>query len=106
VARGSNLYVFGGQQVDINQETHEARYKFFDDLWVLSLLDQTWRAPSRKSKAKLRLRGEKIPPRNAHTAALVGDDMFVFGGSGEDGPTSDVTACSLIAVLSACRCGV
>ena len=64
VAGKKELVIFGGKSGETKQP--------LKDLWTLNLNDWTWR-----EHVNVRFPG---PPRKGHSAVIVGDEMFVFGG--------------------------
>lgn len=59
-----SLYLFGGE--------HAPRVPIGNDVHTYSLADRTWR--------RLAVQGTPPPVRNAHAAAAIGTDIYVFGG--------------------------
>ena len=63
-AIGDTLYLWGGE--------HAPRVPLGGDLYAYSLAQQTWR--------KVAVQGEPPSLRNAHAAAALGSDLYIFGG--------------------------
>lgn len=63
-AIGSTLYLTGGE--------HAPRVPLGSDVYAYSLSDKAWR--------RLATTGTPPPLRNAHAAAAIGSDLYVFGG--------------------------
>ncbi|KIO23172.1 hypothetical protein M407DRAFT_27323 [Tulasnella calospora MUT 4182] len=61
------LYIFAGQGIkDGEQKSHR------NDIWKFDIPNETW--------TKLQCDGQLPQPRTSHTATVMGDNMFVFGG--------------------------
>lgn len=60
------IYILGGRGED-----------FFADMWEFDLQSLSWTA--------VKMDGECPPPLNGHSANLIGDHLFVFGGSSSFG---------------------
>lgn len=69
---GTDLVVFGG-----HSSTGSGTFTYYDDTFALNLENNTWH--------KVRTGGDKPSARYGHTASLVGQRIYVFGGRGEDG---------------------
>jgi N-acetylneuraminic acid mutarotase len=67
LAYGDQLFVFGGT---------DGQYHY-NDTWSLDIPTRTW--------TELKCIGFIPVPREGHSAALVDDVMYVFGGRGVDG---------------------
>mmetsp|Transcript_60187 Transcript_60187/g.136076 ORF Transcript_60187/g.136076 Transcript_60187/m.136076 type:complete len:335 (+) Transcript_60187:36-1040(+) len=72
VAVDSNLVVFGGTAYG-----GEGKFLYFNDVHIFDADTGMWHA--------IRCKGELPEPRFGHSATLVGNQMFVFGGKGEGG---------------------
>ncbi|KAL8611466.1 hypothetical protein ACOMHN_014521 [Nucella lapillus] len=59
-----NAYVMGGE--------HQPRIPIGSAVWSLDLDSETWR--------ELNTKGESVPPRNANASAVVGTNIYIFGG--------------------------
>ncbi|EFJ17383.1 hypothetical protein SELMODRAFT_421110 [Selaginella moellendorffii] len=71
MAVGSKLYVFGGTNGTST----------LDDLFVLDNATNTWGKPD--------VFGDVPAPREGHSASLIGDNLFVFGGCGKSSDPSE-----------------
>ncbi|CAE6533660.1 unnamed protein product [Rhizoctonia solani] len=66
IAYEEKLYIFGGS----NNET------LYRDTWCFDMVTRTW--------TELECPGLTPPPHAYHAVAVVGDDVYAFGGRGED----------------------
>jgi N-acetylneuraminic acid mutarotase len=81
-----SVYLFGGQCVlAMNEEEQNA--EFYSDLWRLDVRTHQW--------SEVQTSGALPTGRNAHTACVVDDCMYVIGGSNQDGPLDDVAVLNL-----------
>eukprot|EP00455_Lapot_gusevi_P012138 TRINITY_DN1569_c0_g1_i3.p1 TRINITY_DN1569_c0_g1~~TRINITY_DN1569_c0_g1_i3.p1 ORF type:complete len:358 (-),score=22.21 TRINITY_DN1569_c0_g1_i3:13-1011(-) len=86
VSRAGSAFLFGGQQVTLDQH-QDMHSQFFDDLWRFDLESKRWEP--------LESKGDKPSGRNAHTASRVDNTMYIVGGSTSDGPCNDVYSLDL-----------
>ncbi|KAG8942530.1 Negative regulator of mitotic exit [Tulasnella sp. 424] len=61
------LYIFAGQAADDGD-----RRKYFNDVWKFEIRTETW--------TETQCHGMLPQPRTSHTATVIGDNMFSFGG--------------------------
>jgi len=66
------LLVFGGHRYE-----REGEFTYFNDIQVFDITTNKWK--------QIRASGLEVAPRYGHSATLVGDRMFVFGGKGTNG---------------------
>jgi hypothetical protein len=64
---------------------------FMADLWAYDFMNSSWR------EIKLTV---KPPPRNFHKAAILADEMYVFGGNNDDGLLSDFWSINVSKICS------
>jgi len=81
VAYGGDLFMFGGFWHNISYgvyvDCQTAPCQWFNDMWVYSIMGDKWTQI---------FPGEALPiPRYGHTATVVGENMYVFGGNGIEG---------------------
>jgi hypothetical protein len=104
----SRVLIYGGQRIQITDNIEESVSHIFNDLWSLQIFSSpnhdgyecTWTLlhdgqVSSASKAQSRAG----PKRNAHSAHLLSDKMFIVCGSDENGPSNDVYALDLSSML-------
>lgn len=77
--------IYGGQTVN------ESDFVFYDDVWAFDTKRSLWSQPA--------VTEGDVPKtertRNAHVAVIKGDEMFIVGGSNQEGPREQVLAFNL-----------
>lgn len=63
VTYNTSIIIYGG----INKNG-----KYFDDMWEFNIANRTWK--------KIEFNGETPKPRQGHSALLIGDNIYIFGG--------------------------
>jgi len=90
VAYGGDLYLFGGFWHNISYGTYvncgTEPCTWFNDMWVYSSLGNKW--------TQLYPGGTLPAPRYGHTATVVGENMYVFGGNANNTLKNDMWAYS------------
>jgi hypothetical protein len=82
-----NLIMFGGVN---NFWGHHSTRNLFDDVCIISCVNQTW--PVQNSK-EIR---NKLQARFNHSAVIIDDKLWIFGGMSKNGPLNDTRVFSLV----------
>ena len=90
VIHGSRLIIFGGQHVSLSN--NEPSLQFFSDLWSLDLKSWHW--------TELHITGTPLPQRNGATGLVIEDQLYLTGGSDNQGPATNIIKIDLLSMHS------
>eukprot|EP00871_Galdieria_phlegrea_P003065 jgi/Galph1/375/GphlegSOOS_G5104.1 len=84
----ANLYYFAGSVLQFNSsKSSEATMTFFQDLWQFN--------PQLNSWTEIKTTGTQPPPRDGHTANILGSKMYIYGGRSCDTSSNSSFECSI-----------
>jgi N-acetylneuraminic acid mutarotase len=90
VAYGGDLYMFGGFWHNISYGTYVDCFDepclWYNDMWVYTVMGDKW--------TQIFPGGELPVPRYGHTATVIGENMYVFGGNSQEALLNDMWAYS------------